>query len=437
MKFRSLTDRSIERDFASAVIEGIAPDRGLYFPEVVPVLDESVWLAPENASPGDFGATLLTPFVGASFDPDDVRALFRAAIDFPIELVALEDGRYVLELFHGPTAAFKDVGARSMARLLAGVSSASLTVLVATSGDTGSAVAAGFQGVPGIDVVILYPGGRVSPLQERQLTTAGGNIHALEIQGNFDDCQALVKQAFLDAELRARRPLTSANSINIARWMPQGLYYAYATYLLGGPVHFVVPSGNLGNLAAGVLAHRMGMPAAGFTAATNANDVYPQYLAGGAYTPRPSVATLSNAMDVGDPSNAPRLDALFAGDRAALRAAVRGATVSEAETAEEMQRTWRESGYMACPHTAVGLAAARNVQSQLEKEGRDLPVVVLGTAHPAKFSDAVHSILGTPPDLPDSIAACLDKPTYKTPLPADYTALRDWLLAPASSHTRA
>jgi threonine synthase len=181
----------------------------------------------------------------------------------------------------------------------------------------------------------------------------------------------------------------------------------------------------------------MGMPAAGFTAATNANDVYPQYLAGGAYTPRPSVATLSNAMDVGDPSNAPRLDALFAGDRAALRAAVRGASVSEAETAEEMQRTWRESGYMACPHTAVGLAAARNVQSQLEKEGRDAPVVVLGTAHPAKFSDAVHSILGTPPDLPDSIAACLDKPAHKTQLPADYTALRDWLLAPAASHTRA
>lgn len=427
MKFRSLTDPTIERGFAEAVVEGLAPDRGLYFPEHVPVLEESVWLDPENAQPGDFGATVLAPFVGDGFDADTLRALFRGAIDFPMELVALEDGRYVLELFHGPTAAFKDVGARSMARLLGSVNDRRLTVLVATSGDTGSAVAAGFQGVPGIDVVILFPGGRVSPLQELQLTTAGGNIRALEIQGTFDDCQRLVKQAFLDEGLRDKRPLTSANSINVARWMPQALYYAYATYLLGGPVHFVVPSGNLGNLAAGVLAHRMGMPAAGFTAATNANDVYPTYLAGGAYVPRPSVATLSNAMDVGDPSNAPRLDALFGGDVAALRAAVRGAVVREDSTVHEMQRTWNEAGYLACPHTAVGLAAAREFMRR-----STAPVVVLGTAHPAKFSEAVLEHTGVAPVLPESLAACIEKPAEKTILPADYAALKAYLLSTAS-----
>jgi threonine synthase len=264
-------------------------------------------------------------------------------------------------------------------------------------------------------------------LQELQLTTAGGNIRALEIQGTFDDCQRLVKQAFLDESLRDKRPLTSANSINVARWMPQALYYAYATYLLGGPVHFVVPSGNLGNLAAGVLAHRMGMPAAGFTAATNANDVYPTYLAGGAYVPRPSVATLSNAMDVGDPSNAPRLDALFGGDVAALRAAVRGAVVREDSTVHEMQRTWNEAGYLACPHTAVGLAAAREFMSR-----STAPVVVLGTAHPAKFSEAVLEHTGVAPALPESLAACLEKPAEKTILPADYAALKAYLLSTAS-----
>jgi len=432
MKFRSLTDPAIVRDFAEAVVEGLAPDRGLYFPAHLPVLEEDVWLGAENAQPGDFGAAVLAPFVGDGWGSDDLRTLFRAALDFPIELVALEDGRYVLELFHGPTAAFKDVGARSMARILGHISTRRLTVLVATSGDTGSAVAAGFQGVPGIDVVILFPGGRVSPLQELQLTTAGGNIRALEIQGSFDDCQRLVKQAFLDDNLRAVRPLTSANSINIARWMPQALYYAYATYLFGGPVHFVVPSGNLGNLAAGVLAHRMGMPAAGFTAASNANDVYPTYLAGGAYVPRPSVATRSNAMDVGDPSNAPRLDALFGGDAAALRAAVRGAAVSEAATVEEMQRTWKESGYLACPHTAVGLAAARQVRASFGQGGEG-PVVVLGTAHPAKFGEAVRDVLGVEPELPASLAACLDKPSEKTTLPAAYDALRAYLLETAAT----
>ena len=432
MKFRSLTDPSIERGFAEAVVEGLAPDRGLYFPEYVPVLEESVWLDPENAQPGDFGATVLAPFVGDRLDADTLRTVFRGAIDFPIELVGLDDGRYVLELFHGPTAAFKDVGARSMARLLGHVSDRRLTVLVATSGDTGSAVAAGFQGVPGIDVVILFPGGRVSPLQELQLTTAGGNIRALEIQGNFDDCQRLVKQAFLDEGLRAARPLTSANSINVARWMPQALYYAYATYLLGGPVHFVVPSGNLGNLAAGVLAHRMGMPAAGFTAATNANDVYPKYLAGGAYVPRPSVATLSNAMDVGDPSNAPRLDALFGNDRSALCAVVQGTSVSEQETVSEMQRTLREEGYLACPHTAVGLAAARRISTSPSAPADGVPIVVLGTAHPAKFGEAVQQHTGVTPELPDSLAACLTKAAEKTTLPADYAALKAYLLATAS-----
>ena len=311
MLYHSLTDARITRDFAQAVVEGLAPDKGLYFPERIPSLPESLWLSDEDMEPWELGAAMMAPLAEGTLTHDALVDILRDVLNFPLELHEIKDNVYALELFHGPTHAFKDVGARFLSRVLRSVSDQRLTILVATSGDTGSAVAQGFLNVPNIDVVILYPKGRISRIQEQQLTTAGANIQALEVEGAFDDCQAMVKAAFLDADLQAQRPLTSANSINIARWMPQSIYYAWATHLLGQPVQFSVPSGNVGNLAAGVLAAQMGMPHAGFVAATNDNRGLAAFLNGEAFEARPSVATLSNAMDVGDPSNRPRLEALY------------------------------------------------------------------------------------------------------------------------------
>ena len=341
MKYHSLNDPHCVREWPEAVWEGLAPDKGLYFPTQLPAVPADLLLDAGLQHPAEVGARLLAPLLAPHLTAPALEDLLRDALDFPLPLVELEPGLWVLELFHGPTAAFKDVGARVMARLLAAhmpPQDAPLTVLVATSGDTGSAVAQGFLRMPGVRVVILFPRGRISHLQEMQLTTAGENVHALEVDGSFDACQTLVKQAFLDPTLRRHLPLTSANSINLARWMPQAVYYAWATQQLGQAVHFVVPSGNLGNLAAGVLAHRMGMPAAGFTAATNANDGYPQFLAGAPFEARPSVATLSNAMDVGDPSNRPRLDALFGDDVAALRRGVQGFVLDDQDTVHRCSR---------------------------------------------------------------------------------------------------
>ena len=314
MLYHSLTDRTISRGFAQAVVEGLAPDKGLYFPERIPTLPEDFWLSEDDLKPWDIGAAMMAPLAEGDVDHEALHGMLKEVLNFPLDLHEIEEGVYALELFHGPTHAFKDVGARFLSRVLRRVSDTRLTILVATSGDTGSAVAQGFLNVPNIDVVILYPQGRISKIQEQQLTTAGANITALEVEGAFDDCQAMVKAAFLDADLQAQRPLTSANSINIARWMPQSIYYAWATYMLGRPVQFSVPSGNVGNLAAGVLAAQMGMPHAGFVAATNANDGLATFMKGEDFSARPSVATLSNAMDVGDPSNRPRLEALFGGD---------------------------------------------------------------------------------------------------------------------------
>lgn len=425
MKFHSLLTPAIERTFSAAVIEGLAPDRGLYFPSEIPVLPEETWLENPDGECWSLASDLIHPFASNDLEKSELDGLMKAALNFPIELVELEGGLYVLELFHGPTAAFKDVGARSMARLLGTFSDRRLTVLVATSGDTGSAVAQGFLNVPNIDVVILYPSGRISAIQEQQLTTAGANVTALEVLGNFDDCQRMVKEAFLDAGLREQRALTSANSINVARWIPQGAYYAWATYLLGEAAHFVVPSGNLGNLAAGVLAHRMGMPAAGFTAASNANDGVPAYLRTGTFHPRPTVATLSNAMDVGDPSNLPRLEALFGNRFEAMQAGVQGFTADDAATEAAMRHAWERYGYLACPHTAIGIAAA---------EGRrgNAPVVALATAHPAKFGSAVEAATGVAPEIPVALEECLRREKCSVVIPPTLEALRGYLVATAA-----
>ena len=280
MLFRSLTDPTIQRSFAQAVIEGLAPDKGLYFPDRIPLLDKGLWLSEEDMQPWELGAAMMAPFTEEDLTQEALGDILKEVLNFPLDLVEIHDNVFALELFHGPTHAFKDVGARFLSRVLRRITNQRLTILVATSGDTGSAVAQGFLNVPNIDVVILYPQGRISKIQEQQLTTAGANIRALEVEGAFDDCQAMVKAAFLDADLQAQRPLTSANSINVARWMPQGIYYAWATHVLGRPIQFSVPSGNVGNLAAGVLAAQMGMPHEGFVAASNANAGLAAFLKG-------------------------------------------------------------------------------------------------------------------------------------------------------------
>lgn len=422
MLYHSLTDRTLTRSFADAVVEGLAPDKGLYFPERIPSLPEDFWLSDEDLNPWDLGAAMMAPLAEGALSHDELRAMLKEVLNFPLDLHEIEDNVYTLELFHGPTHAFKDVGARFLSRVLRKVSDKRLTILVATSGDTGSAVAQGFLNVPNIDVVILYPQGRISRIQEQQLTTAGANIKALEVEGAFDDCQAMVKAAFLDGDLQAKRPLTSANSINIARWMPQSIYYAWATYLLGRPAQFSVPSGNVGNLAAGVLAAQMGMPHVGFIAATNANDGLASHLRGDAFQPRPSVATLSNAMDVGDPSNLPRLQALFGGDMTAMRATVKGAKLDDAGTMKIMKEVLDRTGYVMCPHTTVGYAGL------MEHRNPELPGVVLATAHPAKFGEVVERATGHAPEVPDHLADCLNKTKEATVIAPRYEALKDHLL---------
>ena len=427
MNFHSLTTPSLRRSFSAAVIEGLAPDRGLYFPDSIPQLDEASWLEDPHGECWSIASKIIHSFSSEDLEMSELQELMKDVLNFPIELIELEGGLYVLELFHGPTAAFKDVGARTMSRLLGRFSEQRLTVLVATSGDTGSAVAQGFLNVSGVDVVILYPSGRISEIQEKQLTTAGFNVTALEVKGNFDDCQRMVKEAFLDSDLRNRRALTSANSINVARWIPQASYYAWATFLLGEGAHFVVPSGNLGNLAAGVLAHRMGMPARGFTAASNANDVVPELLTTGVYAPRPTVATLSNAMDVGDPSNLPRLRELFGGSTPALQDGIAGFKANDEATREAMKRIHDQFGYLACPHTAIGIAAA---QKRLALGG---PVVALATAHPAKFGSVVEDATGIAPEIPESLKGCVEKEKVSVLVEPTLEALRAYLLDTAQA----
>jgi threonine synthase len=423
MLFHSLSDPRIRREAATAVVEGLAPDKGLYFPERIPVLSADCWLSEEDMAPWNLGVEMMAPFFGGTLTQEELAPLLKDVLSFPLELHELEEGVYALELFHGPTHAFKDVGARFLSRVLSKVCDTRLTILVATSGDTGSAVAQGFLGIPNIDVVILYPQGRISNIQEQQLTTAGSNIQALEVQGAFDDCQAMVKAAFMDSSLKNQRPLTSANSINIARWLPQSIYYAWATHMLGEPVQFSVPSGNVGNLAAGVLAAKMGMPCAGFVAATNANDGLANLLGGADFQPRPSVPTISNAMDVGDPSNLPRLLALCGGDLSELRAIMKGHSINDDQTLDVMRSVYDASGYLLCPHTAVGYAGL------MAHRTPGVPGVVLATAHPAKFSEVVKEATGVEPNMPAHLKACLSRPKQATVIEASYDALKAFLLS--------
>ncbi|MGM0507345.1 MAG: threonine synthase [Bacteroidota bacterium] len=414
--------------FTEAMQRGLAPDGGLYMPDPIPTLPRSFWNGLAGASISEIGAAIATGFGSDAEESQKLEQVARTAIDFDAPLVRLSDTLYVLELFHGPTLAFKDFGARFMARAFAELDSGEdqdLLILVATSGDTGSAVAHGFYNVPGTRVCLLYPSGRVSPLQEKQMATLGGNITALEVDGAFDDCQTLVKKAFSDAELRNELRLSSANSINIARLLPQSFYYvrALAQWMELDehiyPPRFVVPSGNFGNLTAGLMAARMGMPTAGFVAATNANEVVPDYLKSGIFTPRASVETLSNAMDVGNPSNFERMLHLFEHSVDQFRTGVTGVSFSDEETVEKISEIYQTYGYIADPHTAVGLLAAERASTP------ETPTVVLSTAHPAKFGDVVSPAIGQEVPVPARLAECMNREKQSTRISTEYSEFRD------------
>lgn len=417
--------------FREAVLRGLAPDGGLYLPESLRPLPASAVEGLRQQSLSEIAVRLFQHMVGDEFDAEVLEPLVRDALNFPAPVVRVTERMSVLELFHGPTLAFKDFGARFLARLFGSLLAERgdhATILVATSGDTGSAVAQGFFGVPRVRVVVLYPAGKVSAFQEAQMATLGGNVSAVRVPGTFDDCQRMVKQAFGDERL-ASLHLSSANSINVGRLLPQAVYYFAAALSeprdSTAPV-FSVPSGNLGNLTAGVLATRLGLEVSRFISATNVNDVLPEYLRTEVYRARPSVPTISNAMDVGDPSNFARLSQLYEGSAAALRAAIDGVAVTEAETRATIREVYARTGYVLDPHGAVGWAAAERAASNRTDAG---PTIVLATAHPAKFGRVIAEELGFEPALPESYRDWASRPRHVHELPgSDYERFREWLI---------
>jgi threonine synthase len=428
--------------FREAVFSGLAPDGGLYRPVDTPALGSLISSFDDATSFPDLSAAVAAELLPPDVEAAKAARLARRSLDFPLVLRRLDERVLLLELFHGPTCAFKDFGARFLAAAMEeflGDEKRSIQILVATSGDTGSAVAHAFHGRAGIDVAILYPSGRVTELQEKQLTTLGGNVRALEVAGSFDDCQRMVKEAFQDRELRRRLSLCSANSINVGRLLPQALYYIYSgtrrTQLGGASPTFCVPSGNFGNLTAGIYAWRWGLPVKGFLAATNANDVVPAYLSTGRFSPRASTQTLSNAMDVGNPSNFERLLEQFDVDHELMARHVHGAAVSDQQTLETMRHVFQEHHLHIDPHTAVGYAAAKAL---LERDGGSAPLIVLSTAHPAKFAQTVRTATGSEPEMPERLARCLALPKQAQRIPAETAALSEYLLgAFGSSGSRA
>lgn len=409
MQYFSTNNPNHKVSLSEAVNKGLAPDNGLYMPERIPVLPEELVQKLPEMSFQEIGYAVISALFSEDLSENQIRELVDHTLTFDAPLVQVEVEVYSLELFHGPTLAFKDFGARFCSKLMSMLvkkSSKTLRVLVATSGDTGSAVANGFLGVEGVEVIILFPKGKVSPLQEKQFTTLGQNITALEVDGVFDDCQTLVKQAFLDGELNAKLLLTSANSINIARWIPQCLYYFYAFSRLpkdGKKVVFAVPSGNFGNLGAGILAERMGLPIDHFVAATNVNKVVPDYLNGSFFKSQPSIATVSNSMDVGNPSNFPRLVSLFNGDEKLFREKVKGYFYIDGDTVQVIQLV-KSKGYTLDPHGAVGYLGLKDFMA----ENPGYVGVFLETAHPGKFRDVVEEALGEKLELPERLAAFLE-----------------------------
>lgn len=438
MQYYSLNKQSPAVDFKEATIKGQAPDKGLYFPERIPTIDRDLIERIEQYSDEEIAYRVIEPYTGDAIPEETLRRIVAETVNFPIPLVPVSKDSssngsssniFSLELFHGPTLAFKDVGARFMSRCLgyfAGERSEKVVVLVATSGDTGGAVAHGFYNVPGVEVVILYPSGKVSPVQEKQLTTLGKNIRALEVNGSFDDCQHMVKQAFADAALTQKIFLTSANSINVARWLPQQFYYFFAWKQWRdkkNPPVIAVPSGNFGNICAGLLAHRSGLPAAHFIAACNANDAVTQYLESGSFQSKKAVPTLSNAMDVGNPSNFVRVLELFHHEFGSLKEVLSSESISDEETKQTIQRVYNNDGYTLDPHGAVGyLALERYLQQHPGSKG-----IFLETAHPVKFPDVVEAMTGQPLPIPDAVQSIMELSKKSVLMEPDYEALKEYL----------
>lgn len=426
MKYYSTRDleRAHGYSLREAAMMGLAPDGGLFVPERIPQVDMARVERLCAESYAALAGYLAGLFFGEELDPQELQPALDALYDFPVPLRMVGRGRYTLELFHGPTCAFKDFGAGFMGRTLGRLSGGErLTILTATSGDTGSAVAHGFYGVPGIEVVVLYPEHRISRLQERQMTTLGGNIHAVRVAGSFDDCQRLVKEAFSDGAFRSRCAVTSANSINLLRWIPQAFYYfwgwcAWRRATGGDLPEIVVPSGNYGNLAAGMLAQRMGLPVKRFVAASNVNDVVPEFLRTGVYRPRPSVATPASAMDVGAPSNFERMLWLCGGSEEALRGELDGFRCDDALIRRTIDDLYERYGYRSDPHSAVGYAASA-VRSDAG--------FYLSTAHPAKFGEVIAAVTGAKVPLPEQLAGLDVKPAFSRPMDPDLGALESFV----------
>ena len=433
MNYYSTNGTAPMADLKKAVVKGLAEDRGLYMPEHIKTLPQAFFDNIQDMSFRDIAYNVAAAFFGEDIDGDALQDIVYDTLSFDCPVVKVTDNIYSLELFHGPTLAFKDVGARFMARLLQyflrrSGNDEQVNVLVATSGDTGSAVANGFLGVEGIHVYVLYPKGKVSPIQECQFTTLGHNITAIEVDGVFDDCQALVKSAFMDAELNEHMRLTSANSINVARFLPQAFYYfnAYAQLRRQGKADSMVvcvPSGNFGNICAGLFAKRMGLPIKHFIAANNANDVFYQYLQTGIYTTQPSIQTIANAMDVGDPSNFARIYDLYGKDWKAIRTDISGATYTDEQIADTMRQVFKTTGYVCDPHGACGFRAL----SERLRDGET--GVFLETAHPAKFKQTVDNILGSDIEIPAKLQAFMNGKKQSVAMSSDFKAFKQFLLS--------
>ncbi len=429
MLYYSTNNNSPKVDFKEATIKGQAPDKGLYFPERIPMLSKEFLASFKKKSKADIAFEVIRPYVGDTIAESDLHQICEHTINFDFPLVKVNDSISSLELFHGPTLAFKDVGARFMSRCLGYFSktdSRKVTVLVATSGDTGSAVANGFLGVEGVDVVILYPSGKVSKIQELQLTTLGQNITALEVNGTFDDCQAMVKQAFTDVELNQKLFLTSANSINVARWLPQQFYYFYALQKWQGaePPVVCVPSGNFGNICAGLLAAVSGLPVKHFVAACNSNDVFTKYLLSGQLNSQQAVATISNAMDVGNPSNLVRLQQLFENNFEKIKGFISSYSISDAETAATIARVYKDYNYTLDPHGAVAFAA---LEKYLIEKKTDTGFF-LETAHPVKFNEVVETATGSKIAFPEAMKYLLTQTKKSVKIEAEFGKLKATLL---------
>ncbi|WP_025765158.1 threonine synthase [Dyadobacter tibetensis] len=432
MQFYSTKTASHKVNLEEAIFRSLPPDNGLYMPEHIPTLSPDFLSDIHNKSFQEIAIEITHTLLSDDLSREEVEHIIGLAYDFDAPAKQITEDTYVLELFHGPSMAFKDFGARFMAALMSHFlarSEKDLKILVATSGDTGGAVAQGFFDVPGISVTILYPSGKVSDIQEKQLTTLGRNVRALEVEGTFDDCQKLVKDAFLDTELNTKFNLASANSINIARLIPQSFYYfaAYAQLKqMGKPIVFSVPSGNFGNLSAGLLAFRMGLPVAHFVASTNINNSVPRYLESGVYNPLPSVETISNAMDVGNPSNFVRLIRFFGDDHLSTKEKISGYYFNDVETSEAMRILDQKANYVACPHTAVAYLGLETYRKESESE---FIGVFLSTAHPAKFIDLVEKTLGKPIDVPERLKNLLSLPKRSTKITSDFSQFKTLLIS--------